>query len=339
MPDMTALAFSLGAFWVIEHADKKWSIHFSALLASCAVGAKQVFFASPITCALLAFSRNRRTFLIWMALFFAFTATAIFISGATGRNHLFQHLVVFNILPFSIRHFLSIFSLVAGRHALLFVAMAMFLADSRRQKEPLWIYAVFSLVVVLLSAKPGAEENYYLEFIALASIAGGIILAETAAKNRRVVYMVCIAQLFLFLPFKPAAVFTRTYGQEIPATSAYTGTGTAEREIGQIIIAEILSATGDVLCEDIGFLEAAGAGVLVEPYQFAQLAEAGRLDDSFLVESIREHRFSLVVLSADSMEKKSQFFTARTLSAIKENYIPRRIVGNWYICEPKTYSQ
>ncbi|MCM8764347.1 MAG: hypothetical protein NC830_03150, partial [Candidatus Omnitrophica bacterium] len=252
--------------------------------------------------------------------------------------NIINHLIIFNALPLSISHFFNVFSSIGQRHAFLFSFLVIFTGMVRDKKDPLYWYCLLSPITLLFSAKIGSETNYFLEIIALSSVATGILFEKIEVSAKGIFLVACIAQMFLFLPFKSAPVFTKTYGQELPfATGSHPSV--ALKEAGEIIEGELMSVSDPVFSEDTGWLVVAGKQVIMEPYQFSQLARYGRWDDDHIVDMIKEKQFNLILMNAVSYEKGSEKFTLSMLEAIRANYQIKRVIGNLYILEPKLWAE
>jgi hypothetical protein len=235
------------------------------------------------------------------------------------------------MLPLNFSHFLNVFSQVGVRHTFIFSSIPLLAGIIKDRKNPLYWYCIFIPLTLLFSAKIGSESNYFLEIIALSSIAAGIIFSHVEAKQ--IIAVACLGQLFLFLPFKPAPVFTKTYGQEIPGAISSEPDKTL-MEVGEIISSELMGTSDPVLSEDTGWLVYADKTVYLEPYQFSLLAKYGRWDDTTIVEMIKEKQFNLIIINAETYEKTGEKFTKNMLDAMKFSYAIRRIIGNTYILEP-----
>lgn len=287
----------------------------SVLIATLIAKEKKNYFISAFAGVLL---------IIFTSLFFRY------------KENIFTHLLLFNILPFSLSHFLNVFSTVGIRHCFLFGFLALYTFTLKDKKDPIYWYCALSPVLLLLSAKTGSEANYFLELVALSSVAAGLMFEKIG--KFEIFLPVCISQIFLFLPFNPAAVFTRTYGQEVPAAVGSQPTKTL-MEAGEIIYGELMSVSDPVLSEDTGWLVATEKNVIIEPYQFTQLVKTGRLDESPFIQMLEEKRFNLILISSESYEGHTEKFTCRMLESIKTNYQIKRVIGSMYILEPVFWSE
>ncbi|MCM8817283.1 MAG: glycosyltransferase family 39 protein [Candidatus Omnitrophica bacterium] len=330
--DTLGLCIGVAGLYFATRKTKKGLLA-SGILCASAIITKPTFIIPAIAISLyLTNSREKQKIYFYLGFFLPLLIIfcVVLVRYSTG---VFTHLIKLNILPLSFSHFLNVFSIIGIRHSFLLGFLGGFLVLMKNKKDPLYWYCLLSPVTLLFSAKIGAESNYLLEILVLSSICTGILFERVEKPLRKVFLLTCISQMFLFLPFKPAPVFTKTYGQEIPAAIESRPTD-ALKQTGEIISGELMAVTDPVLSEDIGWLVMSGKKVIIEPYQFSQLAKYGRWDDSFVVGMINEKEFNLILLSADSYEKGSEKFTRDMLKAIKENYQIKRVVGNTYLLEP-----
>jgi hypothetical protein len=333
--DMTALVFALTGMLIIKSENSPWTTVFSGILCALSFLVKQTFFAALATGIVVSFLRQRKTGWIFLTT----ALLTIFVSLATaylvnGRD-IFTHLIFMNILPFDFQHFLSLFSGMAGKHPFLFGALALFMISDSKNRSVLWWYSFFVVCSLFFSAKIGAEENYFLEFISVSAVAMGMMARLLKDESKQVLLLCIAAQLILYLPLKPAPVFTRTYGQEITDIGASLTPGSTEWDIGEIITAQVKAEEGPILSEDPGYLVMSGKQIVFQPYQYTQLAQVGKWNDSEIVDMVINKTFSLIILSSDSVERQSNYFTPKIITAIKTNYTVRRIVGNYYLLEPE----
>jgi len=99
-------------------------------------------------------------------------------------------------------------------------------------------------------------------------------------------------------------------------------------------VSEIRAVSGPVLSDDTGYLLCAGRPLMLQPYQFRQLARLGMWSDEPVVQAIRNKDFSLIVVATDPVVGDSDFFTDRMLEAMAENYREKQIAGRYFVLEP-----
>lgn len=332
--DMVALSCSLLGLLALENSRGGKQDALAGFLCACALLAKPTSFAGLLAGMIYLFScapRRRWTFLLTAV---AALCVGLGLAWLKSGNSLTTHLVVLNQLPFRLGNLVQVLAPVSAKHAIVFAGLAFFIAKTSRQRGILWWYAVLSVVSTVLAAKIGAEENYLLDLIAAASICS-VCAARTSAPTARVLAWCLAAQLLLILPLRPVPVFDRTYGHESPAGATALTPTALDREAGELITSEIKSAQGIILCEDIGYLLLAGKDPLIEPFQFTQLARAGKWDDSQIVGMIERREFQLIALKTDPSTGESMHFTPNMLKAMAASYKVRRHIATFMFLEPK----
>jgi len=331
--DMTALAFALLPLLVLDRSRSKFSGVIAGVFCACAFLVKPTYIIAAIASSLACADKERRQFLALATAGVVTILLAFAIVFMQSGSNVLVHLLFLNRLPSDFTHFWSMLARVAGIHPFLICGIVMFLANKPDRSNPVWWYALLAPLGILLSLKTGAEENYYLELLAMGAIACGLSLRYAASEARPVLIACLAAQLVLYQPIQPVPVFTKVYGQEMVGTG-YSLTPTQEdRQMGEMIMAEVTNAQGNVLCEDLGYLVAAGKNSLVEPYQFAHLARLNRWSDAAIVGMIERGEFSLIILGADPANGDTTYFTTATLNAVQNSYTLKRIIGRYHLYE------
>ncbi|MCX7049320.1 MAG: hypothetical protein NTX50_28020 [Candidatus Sumerlaeota bacterium] len=369
--DALALAFALGG---LRAADAGRSWRGAALAGALCAGAfltKPVYVIASLASLIVCGSRSRATAGAFLAALAAAIGLGFAAAYATRGTAIAAHLFVYNRLPLEFARLPSLLVPFMGKHAFLLAAIAMILISERRRRDAIWWYALLTPLFIPLSAKIGAEENYYLEILAAGALACGFLgteRSEDQTRNpelgtrnwengtrnselgtRNTAFLCCaLAQLLLFLPIRPAPVFTRTYGQEVAGGGASLTPTAADREAGELVVAEMKAAEGDVLSENLGLMILAGKRVVYDPFQFTQLARLGKWNDSAIVEKINRREFGLVLLTKNLMEfpepskdhtgalTESPYFTPGMLRAIAAHYQTKRMIAQYYIMVPRS---
>ena len=335
--DPAGLALSLFAVWLLDRAPGTKQVFTAALLASAAVMVKPTFLAAPLY-VLHRVCRARKG--PDAAAMFAGAALPPLIIGillfTRESPNLIQHLWVLQRLPADPGAALTWLGAFLGIHApVTAIGILQAARPAREDADPFRVYARLTLLAPLLTfLVSGSQENYLMEFWAAACISAFSLLHRPG----QLPYVWLTVQLLLFLPVAPAPVFTRTYGQELPSggRSAWTPTR-ADAETGFLLSQEIRSLDEDpapMLSADPGHLLAAGREIIYQPYQFERLAAAGKWDPDPLHESIREHRFSLILLKGLAEDAADPTFSPETQAHIHEHYELHRVLGPWHLYRP-----
>ncbi|HCE46407.1 MAG TPA: hypothetical protein DET40_22920 [Lentisphaeria bacterium] len=333
--DMTALAFAMLSLLILDSFRSKTSSLFSGILCSFAILVKPTYLLLSLAGAITCLRRERKQFAMFAASGIIATLIAFIILFLQNGGGVITHLLDLNRLPPDWGNVFSMLARVAGKHPLLLCGLAVFIVRNPDRKDPIWWYALLIPLSLLFSLKTGAEENYYMEIIAAGAIACGISTRYFVPEAGTLLMWSTVGQMALYAPIQPAPVFTKVYGQEMTGTGYSVTPTTDDRQMSEVIMAEINSSESPVLCEDLGYLVIANREIAVEPYQFAQLAKSKRWSDAKLVEMVVEKKFGLVILGADPSNGDTTYFTGGTLRAISEKYALKRIVGRFFIFEPK----
>ncbi len=184
-------------------------------------------------------------------------------------------------------------------------------------------YLVLALATVALAGKAGSWENYFLEPLAALCLAAGLGLARLRALRTPVhalAPLLVLAQVALMW--------------HAPAEAAkLLRAGAADNRAIQPLVA---AAPGLALSEDAGLLVQAGKPVPYYDFQLTQLALAGRWDQSWEVQHLRQGAFDLVIFEYDSRINVEQYgrYTREFMSALDYGYHLAERVGKYRVYRP-----
>ncbi|MDF3129806.1 hypothetical protein P0Y35_11415 [Kiritimatiellaeota bacterium B1221] len=329
--DGLALGFSLQALNALD----KQKLKSAAFLAALAICTKPSFVSAAFTVAITVlpsqdFKKISRTAVCGLSPMLMLLAWMSLSSG----NHWMQHLFSLQALPLDLSSLFSWFSRFGGQHAPLLV-LGFF---SYRQAEgPLKVYAPLLLFPFLFTAGiTGSQENYLMELWAAACILSACAFPVFKEKFPRALWLFLLLQLGLFFPVAPAPVFTRTYGQEIPAGQNTFLTPTEnDVEIGKQISAELSTFPAPVLSADFGFLLPLHLPPAYQPFQFEHLVEANKWSANTLHQAITNTPFSAVLLKGAAEDAADPTFTPETQHLIHQHYVLHRVLGPWHLYRKK----
>ncbi len=347
--DMAALAASLTALLLMERgtagrgagegegvrrSDRpamfRW--FFAGLAASAALLVKPVFVAAPLA-GLAAGLRQGRSKTISFA-----AGLALPLLGAgiwlliRGERSVLEHFGAMNRIGVSIPLMIVIALGGAGRHP--FVLLAFFTGFRRLDHgSPRWWFALFMAASLLLGVKIGADSHYFIPPLIAAVLLAAPLTSHVISRGGMKLLLLCLsAQLALYLPVAPRPVFTATYGQEVPAGHSALTPGESDREIGRLLVGEIVGVDGPVMADDPGYLLAGGREVLIQPFQYGRLAEAGRLDTDALTRRIEEGYFALIIIRDEQAGGPSASdFPPDVIESVRRNYQLHREIGPYLL--------
>ena len=177
---------------------------------------------------------------------------------------------------------------------------------------------------MLLAGKAGAWENYFFEALLALSLAAGLGVARLtrygAGAYRVAAPLLVLAQVALMWHTPRAAEryldLTRRSNEQI---------------------APILDAAPDpVVSEDMGLLVTNGRVMDYCSFQYSQLARAGRWDQAWELDRLRNGAWSLVVLERGTRldVDRYQRFTREFLSELDRSYRHDATVGKYEVYRP-----
>jgi len=331
--DPVALGLSLQALRLL---DRSKSPARTGLASACAMSAlliKPTFIAPALLLIILCLRPFQRKAFSAAALgaILPFTLLLFWLYQRESPR-LLLHLWTLQGLPADPSGLLAWLGPFAGFHAPVLAFAAATFLHSPPSDRNIRLYAALACIAPPLTALvTGSQENYLLELWALACIGAGIGAARLQPKPP--VYPVAaLLQLLLFLPFPSAPVFTRTYGQELPATSRPSATpAAADTDIGHLLHMELRTAVGPILSSDLGYLAALDAAPLFQPFQFGHLARAGKWDLTVLDQALRGEQFAYVLLKGLAENGEDPYFPDAQQALIHQHYELHRVLGPWHL--------
>jgi hypothetical protein len=337
--DLPALALALASIGVLTTAPPRGrAFVLAGLLAGGALLTKPTYVAVVATGLLTTSLRGWRPLTSWMTGFGVALIASIPLFNAAPAN-LINHLWTLNQLPWDPVSLGRLIGQTLARHPILATGLVLFLFRTAKKRDAFWWYAILALPTILFAGKTGADENYFLEIIAIAVVASVRLaqeLAEEATPQHHdtapgsVLLLLAAMQILLFLPIEPTPVFTRTYEQELAATATRLTPSPDEAQAAALVVSEIRAA-GSVLSHSPGLLIAAGRPAGWDAYQFTRRANAGRWDDAPLAARVADGTFDLVLMRSDAA---TNYFPARVRAAVEARYTLHRDLGPWRLMKP-----
>lgn len=331
--DLLGVAFAAVSLLLLERDTRRCTVA-AGVLAGCALLVKPTLVAAAVAGLCVSLGRGRSRLAVFVPALAGSLAAGLLVSMVRAGSDPVAHLIRMNLLPADALHAADLLGTVFGRHPVLVAAMVLYLGLRCRDRDSLWWFGLASLAGCGLAAKIGSQENYFLELLFAGAAAAGRVAGSARPPLRGLAVWLLIAQYLLYVPVRPATVYSRTYGQELAGTSTSVAPTAEERSMGELITAEIAAAQGMVLSEDVGYTLCGGKPELLEPYQFQQLARQGRWSDAPVVRAIQDGGFALIVLGTDPAAGESEYFTRAMLEAMAGRYRIKRIVGRYFLLEP-----
>ena len=315
--DPTAILFSLLAILVAQRWDGWRGITLAVLCCLLSLYTKQTQWAAPFAILVWLFwSRKARRGLGFAFLLGGTGGLVFLLLNVLTSGEFYRHLVVYNVLPYSLRALLGYWRALALTHgAILVIAIlyAAFLVWKQRPSLPVLYFATSALLTVAVG-RAGASSNYFLELIGSALILCGLCWSELSKRGGYpsvIVPAVLLVQLLWFRAFalSPLGV----YYDPLPSFG-YTPRR-ADVVSCQQIDDYVMEAGGEILTEGGGFALENGRELYGSPWMLSILEGRGMVDQGLLEleEALEGHRFSLILLTWQS-------YPPRTLDAVWTNY-------------------
>lgn len=342
--DLPGLALSLAGVYLLWQSRSRRAILGAALLFVLGLYCKQSFLAAPAAAFAYLLIRDRRRALLLAGLMLLLGGLPFLALHIATGGAFWLSLVSTNVTPFDFsllssqvadlfRTHLPLMLLAAvapilgvARHAAAEAPIQAQKADRPTQGNALVaIYVGLALLAIGLAAKVGSWENYFLEPLAALCLAAGLGLARLVAlpagkAARWLAPALVLAQVIMMW--------------HTPAKAAHLMR--ADAVANEAIRPLVAAAPGLVLSEDVGLLVQAGKPVPYYDFQLSQMALAGRWDQSWEVDNLRQGAFSMAIFEGDSRLEVEKYgrYTRAFMSALDYGYRRAERVGKYLVYRP-----
>lgn len=347
--DLPGLAFSLAGIYVVWRHQSRRAVLGAALFFVLGLYCKQSFLAAPAAAFFYLLARDRRQALLLAGAALLLGGVPFLALNIATEGALWHSLVSTNVTPFNLALLSSQVVDLIRTHLPLILLTAAFLAPgaSRHaaEEDPIQnqesgslgqvstlvvIYVGLALLTVGLATKVGSWENYFLEPLAALCLGAGLGLARLMALPERATRLRPAAGwLAPLLVLAQVIMMWHT-----PARAARIMR--ADASANEAIQPLIASAPGLVLSEDAGLLVQAGKPVAYYDFQLSQLALAGRWNQSWEVDKLRQGAFSLAIFEGDARIEVEKYgrYTRAFMSALDYGYRQAERVGKYVVYRP-----
>ena len=315
--DSLALMLSLAGLWCVV----RWPRHTGALVAAVVLLAAAVYtrqtylLAAPLTAFVWLLGVNRRR----AALFASSLAALVLVIGFLV-NRFTGGLFFFNVVTANVNEFdwslLAFYGegLLTDLPVLLAIIVAYLVVAVRARPGTARVivpYLLAATIVGLTAAKIGSAPNYLLEFSVAGSLATGALLAWLRLRPRwhLLVTATLTAQLLGLLLF-PYLLYQLEFERMDDA---------AESQLYEVVA----HAEGSVLAdEEMGMLPLVGQPIQLQPFELAQLAQAGRWNQEPLLANIIDRQYAVILIwIIPSFPLEQQRWTDEMLTTIEQAYV------------------
>lgn len=322
--DALALGLSLAGLWCVvrQPTSNRWLIAAVVLLTAAAYTRQTYLLVAPVAAFCWLWPDGRRR-----ALGFAAALAGSVLVLGLALNLATAGGFWFNVVTANVNAFdwtlLTAYLTDIGSHVpvLVLLLVAGGIVGIRRQQQSTRLlipYALSALVIVLTSGKEGSNVNYLLEFGTALCLASGLLLAAVRSSPRaRTAVLVALLLQSLLLLVAPHGYY------------GYLGSLVDNRAVPARISAVVTASGGPILAdEDAGFLPINGDPIVLQTFEFRQLALAGVWDQTPLLTSIENRTYPLIMIYTNGRSPSvlEQRWTPEMLTAIHANYRQTEVI-------------
>jgi hypothetical protein len=303
-PDMVALAFAACGLAFFEAAPNQRGTVAAGVCFALALLTKQSIAFALIAATIAALRRGPRALLTLVITTAAVLAAVLGGLWLLAGPSLFEHLVLYNLRPWSESRFGSVNVKFLSLHWPLLVPALGYAAWGlyARGRSALTYYPPLALATLLTVGSEGGGRSYYVELCLAAGL--GAALALGALLNARPAWAAPLSSatllLLAFYAVRAYTVFTGgAYVTEPPSAAE------ADRINHLLVMVDGAPDPVLILSEDAGYLAMRGRPLVIDdPYLARAMYRQGRWSTAGVVEAIRARRYSLIVNTTTINERK-----------------------------------
>ena len=320
--DFLALFFTSLALYIF--IKNKNNVFFTAVFLILAFFTKQTFISLPLAFSFWLFFNDKKLFLKFIAYFLALFC-AFFAAGNLATNNGFYLNLVFNLanhayafLPDLNTLAKKIFFSWPYNIAAPITVYLYFKQEKSGLKNFLALYFFISLFSALFFfGKEGASTNYFIEPILPLSILFALVLKDQKSVKRFLwdIKNTAAEKFFLSLLLLSIILNIGFYCENI---IYYYSTYPKYYQY----LSYIKNTKGEFFDSSYAYSDLAEYGsVVVDAFNYKQLAQKGLIDETLLINKIKNKELKLVVLyNPFEQNSRNQIISSQTFSAVQKNY-------------------
>ena len=337
-----------------------WAALVAGLLCATAIFTKQSALAAPLACFFFLALRERRLALYFAVAFAGLTTTLLVLFQFFSSGQFFTHVVTYNGQTYEIDWLVTALGFLIGTHpVLLFFAVVYLIGEFRlinftgqtSALPGIWsLYFIAALLVTFSVGKVGANLNYYLELMFVASLLSWWLIARLLAARPKLLlsskrWQLPLAGTALLLMFGQLVLLHHfpllADGANTPGPLSWQKGAEVEAEVKR------LAALGPVLVEDSGWLAIQRLPTdLDDSFVFGQLARDGQWSQQSFLSALAAGHYQSVMLEMAVPDNTSEMeleqlaqsgnyapfpgrFSPEMLALIKPNFKPEKRLGKY----------
>ncbi len=196
----------------------------------------------------------------------------------------------------------------AGPALVLISAVALVYWPLKRRLSLVFLYLLFTVLLTVSLGKQGSDTNYFLEWIAVTSLAVGFVWIDARPQLKMALLLFVFAQLVMGAEaFANPGAIRREYAEK--------------KDFFDRVSTVIRRVDGRVLSEDMGLLIANGKEIYYEPFPMGQMAYSGVWDNRPILEALNRKEFKLAVMLFYAPKlRANRCFPENFMKAFNANY-------------------
>jgi hypothetical protein len=344
--DALGVFLSLAGLYLFERT-KSWK--YALLFFVLSMSTRQTLFAAPMAVFLVSWFDSPRKALWFMGSLFVL-GIAIFITiMVLSSGRAWNHLIVYNANQFRlfdvwiyIRQWLTLYTVWGCIPIVILVSEHPWQSNTENAQNHtslLFWYTIFAFGEALLCGKIGSAPNYWLSFVAAASVGIGIVyystLSNYVSSNNTQKNTIDKIPLFFLLA---AFLFQLASTWHFPHSSvsfSYTPTS-KDKLAGLMLMNDLRREQGPILSDRAGVPLLAGHPPVYQPFICTQLSKQGLWDQTGILSRIQQKEFRKIILQFDVNQAfDRERFTPEFIQAVRQNYEHVHNNGVYVIYQPK----
>lgn len=349
--DALGIAFAMfGLYWFDRNRSWKLSLFFFLL----ALFTRQTLFAAPLAVLGSLWLVSKRNAVVYLGLLVGIGSTLFVILIGITQGEAWNHLILYNINDYRLhdvwlylRQWLQLYTVWGCVPIVIWLLEHPWSRNGRGSSQSpsppsslLFWFTLFSFGEAMLCGKIGSAPNYWLSFVAAASVGIGTvyhsayILYKHENRSGRS-FGFSIPMVFLLAAF----VFQLASSWHWPHTRLVFSYTPNDRDvdIARLVVRDLRRVDSPVLSDRAGAALLAGHAPVYEPFINTQLSLQGLWDQTPLLRQIERKEFSRIVLLFDIQQPSfdRERFTPELIEAVRQNYILMHTIGTHYFYRAK----
>lgn len=331
--DMMALAFSLLGLWIIF---RRWNSYFwTGIAIICFLASaftKQTYLlAGPLAGFMWLWHHNRRRAFGFIFLFGSLGLLLFSIINSISKGGLYTNIVLANVNQYDLSWAIALIKQLLSISPIIYIICgigAFMIVRSRIKNNTtpqpenhqqafviygLGFYSIGAILSTLTVGKVGSTVNYFLELIVASAIWCPIVI-QLIINQKKMIKIPILGLLFIQLVWILVAAY---YFSRSSIGKQWQNLAFYDSLYQQV---QLATQKGIVLSDDyLDMVVLSGQAIYYQPFEYGQLYNAGLWDATKLSKEIEGKKFSLILISGETLDKPC-CWPKLLITAITNNY-------------------